>query len=167
MGTGGARNGNRNAEKHGLHRLKDAVKALGGRVIDRRTTLGKALVRWRADLVKDLGGADALSTQQLALVDLAVTGRLLLNSVDAWLLMQPTLINARKRALLPVVKEREQLAEGLARRLAQLGLERKAKPVTDIAALFAEIHRRAEDGEDDEADSPPPASGLPADGNSP
>jgi hypothetical protein len=42
--------------KHGLVTLKQVVKALGGRVIDRRTTPGKALARWRADLVRDLGG---------------------------------------------------------------------------------------------------------------
>jgi len=36
---------------------------------DRRTTLGKTLARWRADLVADLGGREAVSTQQAAIVD--------------------------------------------------------------------------------------------------
>jgi len=46
--------------------------------------------------VQDLGGEEALSTQQRALVELAVRDRLLLESVDAWLLAQPQLVNGRK-----------------------------------------------------------------------
>ena len=74
---------------HGLTTLKRAVKGLGGRVIDMRTSLGKALAEWRADLVADLGGRDAVSTQQAAVIDLAVKTKLLLDSIDAWLLTQP------------------------------------------------------------------------------
>ena len=58
--------------------------------------------------------------------------KLLLESVDAWLLIQPSLVNGRKRALLPVVRERQGLADSLARYLAQLGLERRAKPVPSL-----------------------------------
>lgn len=120
--------------KHGLVTLKQAVKGLGGRVIDRRTTLGKSLTRWRSDLIEDLGGSDNISTQQSALVDLAVKSKLLLDSIDTWLLTQPTLINARKRTLLPVVLQRQTLADGLARYLTQLDLERrhKVKSLQDI-----------------------------------
>jgi hypothetical protein len=107
--------------------LKQAIKGLGGRVIDRPTTLGKALHKWRSDLIADLGGQDNISTQQSALVDLAVKSKLLLDSIDAWLLTQPTLINKRKKTLLPVVLQRQTLADGLARYLAQLGLERRHK----------------------------------------
>jgi hypothetical protein len=38
-------------------------------------------------------------------------------------------VNSRKRTLLPVVRERQALADSLARYLAQLGLERRTKPV--------------------------------------
>jgi hypothetical protein len=92
-------------QKHGLTTLKAAVKGLGGRVIDRRTTLGKALATWRAELVRDLGGAETTSTQQAAIVDLAVRTKLMLDSIDTWILTQPSLVNARKRSLLPVVRE--------------------------------------------------------------
>jgi hypothetical protein len=47
-----------------------------------------------------------------------------------WLLTQPSLINARKRSLLPMVKERQALADGLAKYLAQLGLKRVAKDLS-------------------------------------
>jgi hypothetical protein len=117
--------------------LKAAVRALGPRVIDRRTTLGKQLAAWRADLVRNLGGD--VSTQQAAVIDLAVRTRLLLDSIDAWLLTQPSLVNARKRTLLPVVRERQQLADALARYLGQLGLERREKEV-DVATFLAALH---------------------------
>jgi len=124
--------GNQNAQKHGLTTLKQAVKGLGGRVIDRRTTLGKALSRWRLNLVQDLGGEETISTQQEALIDLCVKSKLMLDSIDAWLLTQRSLVNARKRSLLPAVRERQQLADGLARYLGQLGLERRTKEVPSL-----------------------------------
>lgn len=58
--------------------------------------------------------------------------KLLLDSVDAWLLRQPSLVNARRRALLLVVLQRQQLADGLARYLSLLGLERRPRPVMDL-----------------------------------
>ena len=142
-----ARNGHkrsRSYSKHGLTTLKQAVKGLGGRVIDKRTQLGKALAKWRADLIQDLGGRENISTQQEALVDLAVKSKLILDSIDSWLLTQPSLVNARKRSLLPAVRERQQLADGLARYLSQLGLERKTKTL-DLANALRDA---SEDGGD-------------------
>ena len=40
-----------------------------------------------------MGGEEALSAQERAVLDLAIRTRLLLDSVDAWLLEQPTLVN--------------------------------------------------------------------------
>ena len=73
----------RGYSKRGLVTLKQAVKGLGSRVIDRRTTLGKSLAKWRTDLIEDLGGPDEISTQRSALIDLAVKSKLLLDSIDA------------------------------------------------------------------------------------
>jgi hypothetical protein len=112
--------------------LKRAVKNLGGRTIDMRTALGKSLAQWRHQLIGDLGGPGAISTQQAAVVDLAVKTKLLLDSIDAWLLTRPSLIDKKRRALLPVVRERQQLADALARYLSQLGLDRKAAPAVDL-----------------------------------
>jgi hypothetical protein len=127
----------RSYSRHGLTVLKQAVRGLGGRVIDRRTSLGKALAQWRADLVGDLGGKDCISTQQHAVIELAVRTKLLLDSIDSWLLTQPALIDKRKRALLPAVRERQALADALARYMTALGLERRAKPVLDLHAYLA------------------------------
>lgn len=139
--------------RHGLTTLRATVRQLGPRVLDRRTTLGKQLAAWRADLVRDLGGD--VSTQQAAVVELAVRTKLLLDSIDAWLLTQPTLVNARRRALLPVVRERQQLADALARYLAQLGLERRASRVPDLLAYIAERERPG-DGQRRAERTPPP-----------
>jgi hypothetical protein len=100
---------------NGLDSLKQAVKVLGRRSVDRRTRVGKALAGWRDELIADLGGDDAISTQQRALVDLVVRTKLILDSVDAWVLRQPALVSVRKRCLLPVVRERTQLADAIAR----------------------------------------------------
>lgn len=142
--AGGAPKGNGNAYKHGLYTMKRAVIERGLRAIDGRSATGRALMQWRADLVRDLGGQEAVSTQQRALVDLAVKSKLLLDSVDAWLLIQPSLVNRRKKSLLPVVRERQQLADGLARYLGQLGLEKKIRQKT-LAEILA-----GEDGDDGE-----------------
>ena|SRR5437867_671273 len=121
--------------KHGLVTLKAALRALGPRVIDRRTHMGRALAAWRGDLVRDLGGD--VTTAQAALIDMAVRSRLLLDSIDAWLLAQPSVINKRARALFPVVKERAALVSQLQSLLRDIGLERRAKPVETLASFIA------------------------------
>jgi len=123
--------------RHGLNALKARVKVRGFGAIDVRTVAGRALVEWRRELVEDLGGADAVSAQQRAVVDLAVRTRLYVDSLDAWLMEQPSLVLARKRAVLPVLRERQILADSLARLLGQLALERRAKTVPALRGYLA------------------------------
>jgi hypothetical protein len=78
--------------------------------IDGRTTLSRRLAAFRASLVADLGGADAVSVQQSVLIDLAVTNKLLLDSLDGWLLQQDSLVNQRRRAVYPIVLQRKTVA---------------------------------------------------------
>jgi hypothetical protein len=118
--------------QHGLTLMKRAIREHGTRAIDRRTSLGKALDHWRKELVSDLGGTDQVSTQQLTIITIAVKTKLLLDSLDTWLLKQPSLINHRKRAVHPVVLQRQQLADSLIRAMVQLGLERKATRVPSL-----------------------------------
>ena len=121
----------------GLNALKARVKLRGLGTVDRRTAAARDLIAFREELERDLGGRDNLSAQQLALVNLATRARLLLDHVDAWIFEQKSLVNSRARALLPVVKERQGLAEHLARVLGQLGLERRARPVATLAEIIA------------------------------
>jgi hypothetical protein len=116
-----------------LKRAIDEVAGRGRKVIDTRTRVGKALMAWRGELVQDLGGLEQLSTQQLAIVDVCVRQKMLLDSVDAWLLRQPSIIDKRRRQLYPAVQQRTALADALARYLGTLGLERVAKPMPRLS----------------------------------
>jgi hypothetical protein len=89
--------------------------------------MGKAAERWRHEIIDDLGGRDNISAQQSAIIDLAVKNKLILDSIDRWIFRQPSLIDKRKRALLPVVRERQSIANGLAEYMDRLGLERKLR----------------------------------------
>ncbi len=121
-----------------LKEVKQTIRELNEHTVDRRTTLGKALIRWRTDLILDLGGRDAVSIQELAIIEVCVNTKLLLDSVDAWLLDQPRLVNARKRSLLPAVLQRQQLADALARHLALLGLERRDPPEEEQVTVISD-----------------------------
>ena len=129
--------GNGNARTHGLHTMRKAIATLGGRLISRRTRVGRQLHAWRAALADDLGGFDALSTQQRALLDEAVKLKLMLDAVDAWVLTQPSLVNKAKRSLYPIVRERLALVGQLQSLLRDLGLERRPKDPLDLTAYLA------------------------------
>lgn len=132
-GTASSQKPNPRNTQHGLTLMKRAIREHGTRAIDRRTSLGKALDHWRKELVSDLGGAEQVSTQQLTIITIAVKTKLLLDSLDTWLLKQPSLINYRKRSVHPVVLQRQQLADSLIRAMVQLGLERKAKKAISLS----------------------------------
>jgi hypothetical protein len=59
------------------------------------------------------------------------------------LLTQPTLFT-RNKTLLPVIRERQMIADGLARYLAQLGLERRSKQI-DLARRLQLTQRAAQE----------------------
>jgi hypothetical protein len=60
-GTNELKRGPGRPRMHGTKALKRAVSTLGRRAIDRRTTVGKALAAWRAELIADLGGIEQVS----------------------------------------------------------------------------------------------------------
>jgi hypothetical protein len=78
-----------------------------------------------------------VSTQELTLVEEAVKTKLILDSVDAWLLAQPSLINKRNRSMLPVVKDRLSLVNTLRGLLSDLGLKRRGQTVPSVAEYLA------------------------------
>jgi hypothetical protein len=123
--------------RHGLHTLKKVVMVQGTNALDGRSAPVKALMQWRAELIRDLGGESALSAQRLALVEMIIRTRLYLDHCDGFLLQQPSLINKKRRSLLPIVRERMSLADSLARLLGQLGLDRIAKPMPSLAEYVA------------------------------
>ncbi len=69
------------------------------------------------------------------------------DSVDAWLLAEPKLVNGRKKTVYPAVAQRMKLAEGFTRRLQTLGLHRREKPVPSLQEYLA---ARASEGTEPE-----------------
>ncbi len=100
--------------------------------------VGKELQDWQAALIHDLGGEANLSAMQRSVVELATRTHLLLSSIDRWLLAQPSLIHKSKRQLFPVVLQRQQLADALARYMNQLGLEKRVQSVPDLQTYLQE-----------------------------
>ena len=123
--------------RHGLNALKARVKVRGLGAIDRRSSAARALLAWRDELITDLGGATEISAQQRAVVELAARTKLYLDSLDAYLMEQRSVVDKRRRAVLPVVRERQTLADALARLMGQLGLERRAKRVPSLSDYLA------------------------------
>lgn len=139
-----------------LHALKGKIQLKGLHAVDGRTAAAKHLVAWRDELVAALGEP---SPQKLALVELAVRARALLDHVDAFLLEQPSLINRRAKKLVPLVTQRTQLAEHLAKLLAQVGLERVPKPLPSLQEYLAEKYPEGEEHAQVESDRSRPDDG--------
>jgi hypothetical protein len=78
-----------------------------------------------------------------------VKTKLILDSVDVWLLSQPSLINKRTRSVLPVVRDRQALVATLRGLLGDLGLQRRGKPMPALGDYLAQRSTK-----------PPPATGT-------
>ena len=63
---------------------------------------------------------------------------MLLDHVDSWLFEQRSLINARSKTLLPVLIQRQALADHLTRLLDKLGLERAPQKLPALDAYVTE-----------------------------
>jgi hypothetical protein len=76
----------------------------------------------------------------MALVEAAVRTRLYVEHLDAWIMEKGGLVNARRKSVHPVVRERQALVDSLARLLGMLGLERRkvAKQRSILEALAAD-----------------------------
>lgn len=85
--------------------------------------VGVALRDYRAELLEALGGED-VSPQRRAIVDVITRTALLLDSLDAYVLAMPSLVNKSKRQVFAVVQQRQALADSLVRHLQALGLDR-------------------------------------------
>jgi hypothetical protein len=121
--------------------LKKAWSKLGNRMIDGRSPAGVALRKWRQEIIEDLGEPDNMSAQKETIIDLACRSRLILHSGDTWIFEQESLVYRSKKrlaTLLPVVIQRQALADSLSKYLAQLGLERRHKVKTLTEILNAE-----------------------------
>jgi hypothetical protein len=124
--------------RHGLNAPMTRIKLRGFRAIDRRTVAARETLAFRSELVTALGGEADLSPQRRKLVDMAARASLLLDHVDAWLFEQRSLVNARAKALLPVLAQRQGLSDHVVRLLDKLGLDRVPAKVVDLKSYVAE-----------------------------
>src|SRR5437899_8833412 len=131
-------NGPRARSRHGLNAIKARVKLRGLAAIDMRTVAAREMVGFRDELVAALGGESELSPQRRKLVDLAARATLYLDHIDGWLAAQHSLINHRSRSVLPVLVQRQGLADHLARLLDKLGLDRVPRRVKSLNEYLAE-----------------------------
>ncbi len=122
--------------KHGLRGLMVRVKARGTQAVDRRTVAYKAVKAWREALITALGGELEVSPQRMTLIELAARTRLFLDHCDGFILEQKTLVNRRKKSILPIVLQRQQLADSLQKTLITLGLDRIPKPIPTMQDLL-------------------------------
>jgi hypothetical protein len=126
-----------------LNAVKARVKLRGLAAIDMRTVAAREMVAFRDDLVSALGGESELSPQRRKLVDLAARTTLYLDHIDGWLAAQHSLINQRTRSVLPVLVQRQGLADHLARLLDKLGLDRVPRRVKSLGDYLAEKYAEA------------------------
>ncbi|TME74202.1 MAG: hypothetical protein E6I48_09930 [Chloroflexi bacterium] len=138
---GGWRPGAGRKPAHSLRRLRSAVTALTTKRLDGRSAVAIAVRKWKDEVRRDLGGD--LSRAQETILEAAAQSWVIVSSLDDWIARQPSLVS-KKRALLPVVVQRMQIAEGLARQLDRLGLDRKAKPVPDLNTYVAQRSKQTE-----------------------
>lgn len=124
--------------RHGLKALKRRVRTRGLDALDRRSGAARDLVAWKEELVSALGGAANITPQENALIEMIVRQRIFIDHVDGFLLSQETLVVKKKRAIIPVLRERQSLVDSFARLLGQLGMKRREKPIPSLHEYLAE-----------------------------
>lgn len=123
--------------RHGLNAVMVRVKLRGMDAIDQRTVAARALLQWRKQVIADLGGLESLSATKLALIDAACRTRALLDHADSFIMAERSVINRKRKAFIPLVAQRQSLADSLCRTLVLLGLERIA-PVKSLQDYIRE-----------------------------
>jgi hypothetical protein len=113
----------RSYTRHGLTAPMARIKLRGFSAIDRRTAAAREHLALRSELANAVGGEAHLTPQVRKLIDLAARASALLDHVDAWLFQQRSLVNARAKTLLPVLVQRQAIADHLTRLLDKLGLD--------------------------------------------
>ena len=118
---------------HGDTIMKKAVKALGVRAIDGRTSLAKELEAEQRELIAALGGTSEISPQQKRIIEILAQKRLRRWPVAQWaLLNRERLLNRRKMSMIPIALQLVQMEESEVRLLKELGLERRANQLPSL-----------------------------------
>lgn len=118
---------------HGLRAMQGALKRIhdnGGDWLGALGPVGEVVRELKAELIAHVGGEERMSIVQRITIDQVAKSWTMLQSVDAELLRQKSLVNKRNRVLFAVVLQRQKLEDSLIRNLRTLGLEKKEKTVS-------------------------------------
>jgi hypothetical protein len=105
---------------------------------DQLSPVERAARAWRLEVLQDLG--PAVTATKAALLDAAVGSKIILDSLDRYVFELATedgLVSRKYRRAFSVVLDRMRVADGLARQLQTLGLDRAVPPAPDLAAYLA------------------------------
>lgn len=106
--------------------------------------LSHALKRERDVLIEEMGGADVVQPSVLALIDMAIRTKMLVDTVDALLIeIGARIINRRKKIAYPLLKQRSELAAEYTNQLRTL---REFKTATDIERRLEALEDREREG---------------------
>ncbi len=148
--------------RHGLNAIKRQVKVRGVEVIDKRTTAGKNLIASKNGLIKDCGGEAQVDTMQRILIQNQSVLQACVSHLSAYLLELPSLVDKRRKTVIPALLQLKELNDAVTRNLQLLNQTRGEKPAlgrkeTTITAETAEKIQREIYGIDADATPPVPA----------
>lgn len=147
--------GNKYAQTHGLHTLKSELKKRGLRALSRREQ--EAIRDFRESIIQDLGGHDQVSTLQQQSIEAYIYTVILRNHCDAWLAAairqkkkgnRHPLINSKRKAVYPIVKDRIALVNSEFQQANTLGLKRVARRGPSVFELMQAADVASEASED-------------------
>ena len=133
--------------RSGLHVVRGALPVLLARVTDPAVPDGalspveQAARDWRAEVLADLGGPEAVPAAKRALLDAATGTKIILDSIDRYvfeLAAAGGLVSRRTRTAFRVVSDRGRVADSLVRQLAAVGLDRVEKPALDLGRYLSQ-----------------------------
>jgi hypothetical protein len=123
-----------------MRAVSSRVWLRGLSAINKRTKAAREIVKWRAELMQDLGGEPTLTAAQRTRIETLVRTKLLLEHLDAQLLEHGTLFGKKghlRATVKAILSERNRMADSVERGLAALGQRDKAAgpalpPIADL-----------------------------------
>jgi hypothetical protein len=139
------------AKRPDMHGIRTAVMIKGCWKIDRRSIGAQQLFRWKRELILAMGGEAEISPQRMCLVDLCVRTRLYVEALDAYLLGTKSLIDKKARATLPILLQRQSMADSLVKTLKILGLNRQHGKILSLKEYWSTPVVESEDHAEEES----------------
>ena len=126
--------------KHQLTPVIATLRLRGISAVDGRTALGRAVKAWRRSQEAHLGAK--LTPPVVSILDHAEVTKLLVASIDAFLVADPShVVNRKRRTLTPIALQRQGLVESHRRDMLALGLDHAAALGETEGEIIAAVRR--------------------------